>query len=359
VVFEDLQPAKGTGTVIVQSDLSHPKLFPAVTGHVVNKRVLCPSTLYADMAMTVADYLYSTLRPSAPPVGLNVCAMEVHKPLVAELPPSPDGQHIQLEAHAELASGIMKLNIRSVTWDGQTLQDHGHGLVKYEDPATWTTEWQQINYLVRNQITLLETKLENGSAHKILRGMAYKLFETLVTYSPKYQGMEEVILDNTDTIATAKIKFQVTPGADGDYFCSPFFVDNLCHLSGFIVNAADVESAEPLVYISHGWHSLKFLKPKEISPDREYRSFVRMMDQGKNVSAGDVYVFEGDDIVAVLYGLRFQGIPQRLMDVLLPAIRNSGATFADGGLAAGKGKSERKKVKEQKRKDSRGLGIAA
>jgi hypothetical protein len=116
--------------------------------------------------------------------------------------------------------------------------------------------------------------------------------------------MKEVILDKNDTAATALVNFQTVPGIDGDFFCSPYYIDNLCHLSGFIVNASDVESESPLVYISHGWESLKFLRPSELSPEKTYRSFVRMIPQPKNVSAGDVYILdvETEQIVAVLYG---------------------------------------------------------
>ena len=325
VVYEDLQPSSGTGTIIIQSDLTHPKLAPILTGHVINKTVLCPSTLYADMAMTAAHYLYTALKPHDPKaasVGLDVCNMEVHKPLVAILPPPADGQHLQLETRASLAKGEAAVTVRSVTWDGTLIQEHGHGLVRYEeDTDTWAETWRRNAYLVAGQVTQLQTKLAENRAHKLLRGIAYKLFDVLVRYAPKYQGMQEVILDKEDTAATAKIRFQVTP-ADGDYFCSPYFMDNLCHISGFVVNASDVSSANPLVYISHGWESLKFLRPTELSAEKEYTSYVRMIPQGNNVSAGDVYVFEGEEIIAVLYGLKFQGIPQRLMDVLLPPGRN-------------------------------------
>src|ERR1700755_2975845 len=85
VIYEDIQRNNGIGTIIIQSDLAQSKLFPAVTGHAVNRRVLCPSTLYAEMAMTAADYLYRCLNPEAPQIGLNVCDMEVHHPLAAEV----------------------------------------------------------------------------------------------------------------------------------------------------------------------------------------------------------------------------------------------------------------------------------
>jgi iterative type I PKS product template protein len=323
LIYENVDHALGSGTLVFQSDISHPKVFPAVTGHVVNHVPLLPSAIYADMAMTAADFLYRTLRPSASDIGLNVCAMEVHKPVIAKIPPPEDGQHIQMEAHADLRKMEVSLVFRSVTWDGKFMENHGHGMVKYEDPAEWISEWQRTQYLVETQIALLEDRLSVGLAHKFLTGLAYKLFQSLVHYTPKYQGMQEVILDSEDTAATAKIRFQTTD-ADGDYFCSPYFIDNLCHLSGFIANASDISNSD-MTYISHGWRSFKVPNPKAISADKEYRCYVRMIAQPGNVTAGDVYVFESGDVIAVFYGCKFQGIPKRAMDVLLsPSVKGRG-----------------------------------
>ncbi len=47
-----------TAKVIIRSSLADPKLYPVVCGHMVNNAALCPSSLYADMALTVGDYIY-------------------------------------------------------------------------------------------------------------------------------------------------------------------------------------------------------------------------------------------------------------------------------------------------------------
>src|SRR5215469_3396839 len=125
IVHEELHA--NCGTVVIRSDLTEPKLHKAVTGHQVNTAPLCPSSLYADMAMTVADYLYKELRPAGEPVGFNVCSMEVHKPLVAQVPPPPEGQFLEMEASADLEERAVHVKFRTVTPEGKLLQDHGHG----------------------------------------------------------------------------------------------------------------------------------------------------------------------------------------------------------------------------------------
>jgi len=320
IVREELHA--NSGTVVIRSDLTEPKLHKAVTGHQVNDAPLCPSSLYADMAMTVADYLYKELRPAGEPVGFNVCQMEVHKPLVAIVPPPVDGQFLEMEASADLEEKQVHLKFRTVTPEGKLLQDHGHGLVKYEPIEQWQQEWNRVSFMVQTQVDLLKQKLQSGAAHKVLRGMAYKLFKALVTYSEAYRGMEEVILDGKQTEATAKVKFQTTE-KDGEFFCAPYWIDSLAHLSGFIVNASDLVDSSESVYISHGWGSIRISKP--LSVDKEYTSYVRMQPAPGNISIGDVYIFEGDEIIGVVTGLKFQNIPRRALNIMVPPAKKTRA----------------------------------
>ncbi|OCK74392.1 polyketide synthase PksA [Lepidopterella palustris CBS 459.81] len=325
IVREELHA--NSGTIVIQSDLGEPKLHAAVSGHLVNDAPLCPSSLYADMAMTAADYLWRELRPNVTTPGLNVCKMEVPKPLIAKVPAPAEGQHIQLEATADLELNQVDLKFRSVTPDGKTLVEHAFGTVKYEDVENWKEEWTRTQFMVQTQIDLLKQKLETGAANKVLRGMAYKLFKALVTYDSKYRGMEEVILDGKQTEATAAIRFQTTP-ADGNFFCSPYWIDSLAHISGFIVNASDLIDSDNSVYISHGWNSIKISKP--LSVEGKYQSYVRMQPAPGNISVGDVYILEGEEVIGLVTGLKFQNIPRRALNIMLPPANKN---TAKGGAA--------------------------
>jgi iterative type I PKS product template protein len=322
VIKEDLHA--NSGTIIIQSDITEPKLYAAVTGHQVNDAPLCPSSLYADMAMTAADYLYKELRPGAGPVGYNVCEMAVHKPFVAIMPPPAEGQHLQLEAHADLEEGCVYMTFRNVKADGSLITELGTGKVKYEDTESWYEEWNRISYMVQSQVDLLHHKLQTGAAHKVLRGMAYKLFKALVNYSAPYRGMEEVILDGKQTEATSKVHFQTTE-KDGEFYCAPYWIDALAHISGFIVNASDVVDSSESVYISHGWGEIRIARP--LSADKEYRAYVRMQPQknSPNVSAGDVYIFEGEQIIGMVTQLQFMNVPRRALNAMVPPAKRAPA----------------------------------
>ncbi|KAF2481808.1 hypothetical protein BDY17DRAFT_325322 [Neohortaea acidophila] len=320
VVLEDF--SANSGRLIVQSSLADPKLYPVVCGHMVNNAALCPSSLYADMALTVADYIWKTMRPGAEAPGYNVCNMEVPKPLIAQIPQPPLGQHIQVEANADLENGQLKLNFRSVDPSGKKLQDHAHCTVRYEEKEAWTTEWARYNFMVKAQMEILNQKTLTGGAHKVQRGMAYKLFKALVSYDDKYRAMAEVVLDGQTTEASATLDFPTKP-EDGDFYCPPYHIDGSCHISGFIVNASDLLDSEQNVYVSHGWGAMKFSRP--LTAGMKLKNYVRMQPQPNNISKGDVYIMEGDEIIAVCEGIKFQQIPRRVLNTFLPPNKASAA----------------------------------
>ncbi|KAI9670205.1 MAG: Type I Iterative PKS [Alyxoria varia] len=329
IVKEDLQ--KDAGTVVFQSDLAEPKLAVAVTGHLVNENPLCPSSLYADQALTVSNYLYKQLRPDAPQIGLNVCNMEVPKPMIAKVPPPPEGQHMQIEANADLNKGEATIKYRSVTPKGKPLQDHAHCLVKYEAMEGWYDNWNMLSYMVQTQIDLLRQKAVSGAADKVQRRIAYKLFKGFVDYARPFQGMEEVTFNSNDVEAVASIHFQADE-RDGNFVCAPYWVDSLCHLSGFILNGTDFVDSDEFLYISHGWGTMRFARP--FSATKKYTSYVRMLPQPNNVRAGDVYIFDGSELVGVVGGLKFQQIPRRIMNAMLPPPKGSAKASAAPPAAA-------------------------
>jgi iterative type I PKS product template protein len=300
--------------VVAESDLAEPLLRKVIEGHLVNGVGLCPSTLYADMALTLCDYAYRTARPQGGKPFVNVGNMETHKPLVLNLEGSSPSQLVQIEANLDFTKGRGVINYRTVTPDGK-LVDQAKCDVTYEDSAAWTSEWERRKFLVQTRVDML--KAGGKGIHQIQRGLAYKLFSALVQYDDKFRGMEEVIMHSDGLEATSKVVFQAT-SKDGNFFLSPYFIDSLCHITGFIMNANDAVDSKKNIYISHGWESLRFAK--NIDQDKQYRSYVKMqhVPGGGKMVAGDVYVFdEAEEIVAVAGGVKFQCVPKALLDTLL------------------------------------------
>ena len=274
------------------------------------------------MAMTVADYMHKLVRPPDQNTAYDVCDMEVFKPLIAKIG-SKEPQIVRLTATTDSQLDHAQLLFSSGT--GKAKIEHAKCTVKYGDKSAWLSTWQRSAYLVRGRVEALKTAQKDGRAHRLLRGMVYKLFAALVQYDSKYRGMEEVILDSAELEATAKVAFQ-TKETDGSFYCSPYWIDSLGHLSGFIVNGSDGVDSANQVYVSHGWQSLRIAKP--LSADKKYQTYVKMQPAPGKMVAGDIYIFEEDVVIGVFEGLKFQCIPRNILNTFLPPVGASKALAA-------------------------------
>ena len=308
-------------TLVAESDVADPDLHDAISGHLVNGSSLCPSAVYADMALTMADYIHRKINKSTEHVGMDVRELEIIKPLIAKGRDSKERQIVRITATAERPLGLVKISYTSLARDGSVGDLHASCVVKYGDTKSWLAEWSRVAYLYKSRIDVLAQGAGAGKYKKVERSMAYEAFSALVQYNKKYHGMKEVILDSKNFEATSLIEFQATE-RDGDFEANPYWIDNVAHLSGFVLNGSDAVDSTKQVYISHGWESLQMACP--LSAKKSYRNYVKMHPGPKNTMAGDVYVFDGEDMVALVGGVKFQAIPRALLNKLLPPINGAG-----------------------------------
>ncbi|KAB5525769.1 hypothetical protein GE09DRAFT_1152588 [Coniochaeta sp. 2T2.1] len=339
------EEVKGDVAIVeIESDLFQEQLRNVVSGHLVNGAPLCPSSLYGDMAMTVCDYAYKLLRPESTNIVTNVAHMEVPKTLIFD--DSGKSHILKLTVTANAKSGEADLVFH--TGEGAKRVEHTICKVYFSDRDVVQAEFDHVAYLINSRIDSLKAAEKTGQASKIGRGLAYKLFAALVDYDSRYRGMEEVILDSSSCEATARIRFQ-TSEKDGNFVLSPYHIDSLCHISGFIINGTDAVDSRETVFISHGWGSMRFTEIPD--PAKEYRSYIRMQPvKGSKVMAGDAYIFDGDKIIGMTGDIKFQAIPRKVLNMMLPprgaaAAASGSSRPAPAAKAATPAKSPKKETK--------------
>lgn len=175
--------------------------------------------------------------------------------------------------------------------------------------------WSKLAYPYQSRIASLRHPSGASQVRHILGSMVYKLSSVIVTYGPKYRGIQEVFMDGDSSEATARVLFQ-SNAADGKFACSPYWIDSLAHLSGFVLNGSDT-AAQDTVFISHGWDSMCFAQP--LSNDYSYTTYIKIQETGeRGVMAGEFHVLNDHVVVAVIGGLRFQSIKKKLLLNLQP-----------------------------------------
>lgn len=316
--------------VLVESDISHPDLRSVFESHKVNGAALCPSSAYADIAMTLGNYLNTGNAISANK-GVEIADMATTKPLLMQTPGKTE--LFRVSAEADWASQTAHVVFYSVNSSGQTTQQHATCTIRFGNPDAWMAEWKRSAYLVKSRMQNLRDAAEEGTCHLLKRGMVYKLFENCVEYGDKFQGIEGVYLDSKGHEATASV---VLKDKSTCFEANPYYIDSLGHLSGFIMNATESFDYKSQVFLNHGWESMRCAT--KLSPKETYHTYVKMQSSDGTKYVGDVYIFHGESIIGVNQGVavsvphhlhdqrayqtltfsQFQSVPRKVLDFLLP-----------------------------------------
>ena len=154
------------------------------------------------------------------------------------------------------------------------------------------------------------------------------MFSRVVPYGERYQSLREVFMDSKGHEAAAIVQFM--PHASYESFTiSPYCIDGMIHLAGFAINAHP-STRDDLVYISTGWDDL--CVSVSLSSDISYISYVNMQHSSRGLLTGDVYLLDGNGIVAMCAGLRFQEVKASSLHVLL---RSTAKTSDPSGYVPG------------------------
>ena len=303
--------------VVAETDFLDPLLRSIVSGHLVNGVPLCPSSLYADMAYTLGNFTYRLLEPENKS-AINVRNMECLKPLLLDQMDAYQQHVVFIQIHLDLLAKTGEVLIGSDVAGHQNI--HAKCSVAFEDPEQWTSQWRPISHLVHNSVKSLRANSKQERYDVVGRRVAYKLFARLVQYSHQFQGMEEVAFDAEELEGTSVVKFQ-SRAEDGDFTISPYCIDSVAHLSGFVLNASS-DVGENQVYISHGWESMRFSRPLELS--EVYHAYVKMQAQDARTMKGDVYVLNSRyEIIGMVGGLGFKAMPLSTLSAVLTSAKSS------------------------------------
>lgn len=257
--------------------------------------------MYADLALTLANYmLIRGPKPPSATTGLEVNSVKVENPLIAQL--TETTHPFRVSAKADWSSCLISMTIFSVDGNGKRTTLHAKLEVLVAPQQRWTNEWKRNAHLITARLDALQQSIHvndlGNETHLIKRGMAYKLFSTLVQYSSDYQGMAEVVLDSKRLEAVATVKFQV--GQEG-FHLNPKWIDSLGHIAGFIMNANDNLDNRTQVFINHGWERMRIAEP--FQADKTYHAYNRMQLVEKTTYVGDTYILERGRIVAIFEGV--------------------------------------------------------
>lgn len=260
------------------------------------------------------------------------------------------------DASINIAQTRLRCTFSSIEADGTPKQVCGHCFVTFEDPQLWQNTWAQgIGPAIDSRISYLRTRTmkadEGGGVTLLQRDAAYARFSSFVDYTGAYRNMSEVVFCAETREAVASLAFgqgcssraTTTPtGEDNDpntswWLGGPYLLDGSCHISGFVCNAVEPDSAKN-AYISQGVGAVRLLPGFDAlarasatqegaagstQRDHELLTYVQMRPHRDDptVISGDVFVLHGHTVVGVWEAVQFKRIPRRVLNVFLPPPR--------------------------------------
>ncbi|KAI0403087.1 putative polyketide synthase [Xylaria palmicola] len=332
-----------SGTVLMQSDLSHPDFRAAAWGHKMNGCGVVTSSIHADIAYTLGNYLYKKLRPNGTPLHINITNLEVLKGLVA----NRDANKQQL---LQVRASTINIDEHEATleWynvhDGVPAEDaFASATLRYDTATSWLASWIPIKHLVQSRIEDLDRLANSGLANRLSNNMAYQLFaNNLVDYAEVYRGMKSVVLNGLEAAADVTLAAETSHGSSSaTYTVPPYFIDSVAHLAGFVMNVSDALDTAAKYAVTPGWRSMRFAKP--LTPGGRYKSYVKMIptEDDPSVFLGDVYVLQDGEIMGMVGGIQFRRFPRILLSRFFSAPDDSKAPPV---AVASSAKAEKKSV---------------
>jgi iron transport multicopper oxidase len=276
-------------------------LLQTIQGHLLEGVALCPSSVYLDMALTLATKVMPRIY-SANGMAMEVCDMKIFSPLVV----IPGIQDPEINVTALKSSGGDNASISFSSKVGIDERQHATCSVAYFNSNDWLQQLHTTAYLIL-------TRMNGLNGDRLQKKMIYRLFSSIVVYSEPYQSITSICLNTQLNEAVATIEFPKSLFYEKSSH-SPYWNDVIFHLAGFVLNG-NLAASDEIVYISSGWRSLRLLK--DFVAEAPYRAYIRLEQDSHGLFVGDVYMFRENEIIATCNGLQFQRIPRKKVRTIL------------------------------------------
>ncbi|KAK6206284.1 Conidial yellow pigment biosynthesis polyketide synthase [Colletotrichum tabaci] len=301
-----------SGTVTMQSDLMSAEFFAAAHGHSMNGYGVVTSSIHADIAYTLGEYMTKKLGSPIKYEHLNIANLKVAKGLVAQIDTSRP-QLIRVTASTSNINDGIGVEWHNVGSNGAITESEpfATATVLCGDACEWLRSWSAITHLVESRIETLQDMARKGQATQFSRKMAYSLFaSSLVDYADKYRGMHSVVMHEFEAFADVRL---TTEEGDGVWTVPPHCIDSVAHLAGFVMNVTDAHDTVDHFCVTPGWQSMRLARP--LAAGEQYRSYVKMIPSREDdgVFFGDVYIMRQGEIIGVVGGIQFRRYPRILL----------------------------------------------
>lgn len=306
-------------------DLSDQNLAKAIGGHVVDGVAICPASIFMDMAYTVAAYLEKEAQADGSITSTSVATYELadlvmSTPLVlrehdVQLP------NVSVDGVLDQTTNVISVRFLSRKEGAATPTEYGSCLIRLNQCNELITQaWSRMQPLVKARVSSLEQASRPREVHAMDKTLFYKVFSEIVDYSAPFHAVEEAIV--AANFKDAVMKLDLAPIHNlGSFTASPFAIDALVHIAGFLLNA-DVRKPKNDVHIANHIGSLRVLG--QLASNEPFHAYttIRSQDAKTGVSMCDVYLTNAEDeLVALCTDICFKKLDRDFFAMLTGSAR--------------------------------------
>lgn len=294
--------------------VSQPSLLEIIQGHKLSGITICPAGVFSEMALTAARYVLNRGSWSAPFPALSVLDTQIDHPIMPE--PKNPSQAIQVSINRAKSSNEFTVSISDAAKPSVV---NSKCRVTIRDEPSFESERHRLLEMVQPKVAKLQKAAAGGLANRFQGKLFYRLFANLMGYVDQYQGVQEAIVSSDFTEALASVRLpSVRNGVNAadQYTLSPYWIDALTHLAGFLFNGNPMSTGDD-VYIGTHMERMEIVA-KDFSPDVTYQSYACIEHpENSDIWRGHVYILDGDSVVGFLEGARFRKMPRHTLHRIL------------------------------------------
>ncbi|KAL8656076.1 MAG: hypothetical protein Q9226_002796 [Calogaya cf. arnoldii] len=296
IIFEEY--GESIGQIKAISDLNHPDLRGAADGHKLNGRNVMTGSIWADVSLTVGEYMYKRMVPDSDVPHMDVQNMEVFGSQVLQQEAS--AQPIQIEAIMDMSQ---------------------------QQTAVGCTEQRltALSTLNARRFALGESQQRRRSSEQLLteRRVSPLWERGGLRYAAPWNATHSLLDRHSGSIC------RHLPGQRPAWHLAHATTldDSTFQSAGFVMNSFGVQgtdgkvagSSRDFFYITPGWRHFRLLEPLESAT---YRNYVRMFPFAgePGAYAGDIYLYRGEKLIGMCIAIKFKAVRRALMPVLFPRI---------------------------------------
>ncbi|KAF2204082.1 ketoacyl-synt-domain-containing protein [Delitschia confertaspora ATCC 74209] len=296
--------------IVVEADIARKDLSPLVQGHEVDGIPLCTPSVYADIALTLGTYLLKKYHPEQNEDLVDVSDMTISKALILKAGATQQ----LLQAHSEVDWKLNTAAVKFMSFDNKNnLQEHSRCVLRFKDRSL-LVKLQKDAATIKAKMQNLRNGIATGETARFNRPMVYRAIRPLARFHDDYRAIDEIVL-NSNTLEASSLLSYSTVKRGGSYHTHPAVIDSLTQSCGFTMNCNDGTDLDNEVFMNHGWGSFQIFEP--IDFEKSYTTYTRMAEGHDKLWCGDVVVFDGEKVVAYFGQIAIQGVPRRVLKVIL------------------------------------------